>query len=345
MAFFKGSGHDYYIIPELERKIERLVEKIEGAAASIHVHRPKTRRRQFVFLQKMGETLLGIWKAPMVPPLRMPKLRLQTFGTSFSRIELPQFSGHDWAKKFWGLSKNAIRISLFSLFFFAIGFFAINGEAYSKIMKAWLIQYEPFAASTIEETKKEVTPVAIQKDPVQPILRMESSVNQKNLLKESSEPTMRLKVLPPDSRLIIPRLNKNVPIVFSDPEKLISADWESLEKTFQDDLKNGVIHYPGTAEPGEKGNVFITGHSSYYPWDDGRYKDVFVLLHTLKPGDEILVQHEGKEYRYKIEETKNVKNNDVSVLDQNGQTKTITLMTCSPVGTNIRRLVVVGAQL
>ena len=116
-----------------------------------------------------------------------------------------------------------------------------------------------------------------------------------------------------------------------------------MEQTFQNDLKEGVVHYPGTANPGEPGNVFITGHSSYYLWDTGRYKDVFARLNQLKPGDDIVLYYNQKKYHYVVRERKEVQNDDISVLDQ-GTEKILTLMTCSPVGTNFRRLVVVATE-
>jgi LPXTG-site transpeptidase (sortase) family protein len=246
--------------------------------------------------------------------------------------------------------KHRARVSVFSLFLFSIGFFAVNAESYTQIVKAWWgqsqesLQANLLSSDPVVEEVEDPLPLVSSDLPVQPPIVSESVLPGTETLSKT-DPSIHLSVLPPDTRLIIPKLNKNVPVIFSDPQKLLNAQWESLEKTFQEDLKRGVIHYPGTAEPGEKGNVFITGHSSYYLWDDGRYKDVFALLHTVKVGDEIQVQHKNETHTYKVEEVKQVKNKDVSVLAQSGDEKQLTLMTCTPVGTNIRRLVVIAKEV
>ena len=80
------------------------------------------------------------------------------------------------------------------------------------------------------------------------------------------------------------------------------------------ELENGIVRYPGSAKPGEKGNAFIFGHSSNFPWLDGDYKDVFARLHTLALGDEVIVYYGQKKYTYKITKKQVVKPGDVSVL-------------------------------
>jgi len=140
--------------------------------------------------------------------------------------------------------------------------------------------------------------------------------------------------IPQDSRLIIPQINVDVPVVYSQ-----NADNASL----MEELKRGVIHYPGTAYPGEVGNVFITGHSSYYWWSGGQYNQVFANLDKLKNGDLIYLYQEGQEYLYQVFDRLVVKPNQVSILAPTAFPQ-LTLMTCTPLGTNLRRLVV-KAQL
>ncbi|NJP03742.1 class E sortase [Candidatus Gracilibacteria bacterium] len=94
--------------------------------------------------------------------------------------------------------------------------------------------------------------------------------------------------------------------------------------------------------PGQPGNFFLTGHSSYYAWDNGRYKDVFALLHELKAGDIVDVYWEGKKYEYKLRESKVIPPTETSVLKQPTDRSIITLMTCTPVGTNKNRLIWIG---
>jgi len=114
------------------------------------------------------------------------------------------------------------------------------------------------------------------------------------------------------------------------------------ETAYQAALKKGVVHYPGTAKPGEPGNCYIFGHSSDYAWADSPFRAVFALLTEIKTGDEIKVSDsEGRLFRYRVTGTKVVSPKDMSVLDQQGYKKRLlTLQTSYPLGTALRRYVV-----
>lgn len=161
---------------------------------------------------------------------------------------------------------------------------------------------------------------------------------------ENSIPPLALEVYPPDMRIVIPRINKNVPVVGVRNENLIARRWEQLESDIQGALRSGVVHYPGTALPGENGNVVLTGHSSYYTWDPGRFKDVFALLHGVNIGDKVVVFFNQKKYIYQIVEKKVVLPEQVDVLGPTNSEQ-ITLITCTPIGTNIKRLILIGSLI
>jgi LPXTG-site transpeptidase (sortase) family protein len=148
-------------------------------------------------------------------------------------------------------------------------------------------------------------------------------------------------VMPPDNRISIPRIGKNVPLVTVPTHR----HWKQLEKNIQDGLKGGVVVHPVSRKPGIKGNFFVTGHSSYYAWDKGRFKDVFALLHEVEIGDLIEIFWEGEKYTYEVREEKVVPPTETSVLNQPKDKSILTLMTCTPVGTNKNRLVLVGKLL
>lgn len=150
---------------------------------------------------------------------------------------------------------------------------------------------------------------------------------------------------PPDNRILIPRLNLNVPLVSPPITSLLRQDWTAVETDIQDSLQYGVIHYPGTARPGQAGNFFVTGHSSYYPWAPGKYKTVFARLSELNPGDEYWVYYKGDKHRYIVTAKKEVMPADITVLDQPEDQRIATLMTCTPVGTTLRRLVVIAQEV
>lgn len=132
--------------------------------------------------------------------------------------------------------------------------------------------------------------------------------------------------------LYIPKIKVSAPIVWDVPDN------EVLNK-----LKNGVVHYSSTAKPGEMGNVFLIGHSSGFFWQ-GNYTQVFTLLDKLVVGDRIYIKNRDKEYTYQVANIITVKPNQTEVLNSSDK-PILSLMTCVPVGTNLKRLVVQADQI
>ncbi|MGB9911434.1 MAG: sortase [Microgenomates group bacterium] len=117
-----------------------------------------------------------------------------------------------------------------------------------------------------------------------------------------------------------------------------------------EDLSQSLIQYPGTALPGEYGNVVIFGHSVLPQFFNPKnYKTIFSTLPTLKKGDVIILDFDGIRYFYEVFELVEVSPEDVSVLEQTYDGEYLSLITCVPPGTYLRRLVVkaklVPAQL
>lgn len=145
-------------------------------------------------------------------------------------------------------------------------------------------------------------------------------------------PQIGQKVITKDNKIVIPKINVDAPIVFP-----TLAD----NKTILEAIKNGVAHYPGTALPGRAGNAFFTGHSSYYWWSGGQYNRIFTLLDKLRANDLVYIYYEGNEYVYKIKDSIVVLPSQTEVLNPTAGA-TVSLMTCTPVGTNLKRLIVRG---
>lgn len=142
----------------------------------------------------------------------------------------------------------------------------------------------------------------------------------------------------PDPIIIIPKINVELPVIYTVP----TIDQNQIENNLED----GVVHYPTTAYPGQLGNGAIFGHSSNNILNPGKYKFAFVLLHDLQPGDTFTLDYQGKAYVYEIFKREIVPPTDVSVLDNiANHPATFTLITCDPPGTSINRLVVVGDQI
>lgn len=142
-----------------------------------------------------------------------------------------------------------------------------------------------------------------------------------------------------ESKLIIPKINLEAPIV---PD--VSGNTEDV---FQQALEDGIVHYPGTPKPGEKGNSVVFGHSSANLFNPGKHKYVFVRLHQLSVGDTYAINYGGVQYVYKIISREVVKPTQVDVLyrQPEGKTAVTTLITCDPPGTSNNRLIIVGEQI
>ena len=111
------------------------------------------------------------------------------------------------------------------------------------------------------------------------------------------------------------------------------------------DLKKSLIQYPQTALPGQLGNTVVFGHSVLPQFFSPKnYLTIFSTLYKLKQGDEIILQYDQSVYKYVIEEMFEVKPTNLSVLEQRFDNKSLTLITCSPPGTYLRRLII-KAQL
>ncbi|HCX27812.1 MAG TPA: hypothetical protein DHI91_01590 [Candidatus Portnoybacteria bacterium] len=105
-------------------------------------------------------------------------------------------------------------------------------------------------------------------------------------------------------------------------------------------LNQGVIIYPGSALPGQAGEVFLSGHSSVYPWVKTEYGQVFALLDKLETGDVVSLIYDRYQYDYQItgKQILSPKDTRITMTSQ----PALTLMTCWPIGTSAKRLVVHG---
>jgi sortase A len=142
----------------------------------------------------------------------------------------------------------------------------------------------------------------------------------------------------PEPKVIIPKINAELPVIFDQT----SIDEAAIQKS----LESGVVHYSTTSMPGENGNGAIFGHSSNNILNRGEYKFAFVLLHRMEVGDTFIVQKDSKRYVYKVINKTVVKPTEVGILNETyGKQATFSLITCDPPGTSTNRLVVTGEQI
>jgi sortase A len=103
-------------------------------------------------------------------------------------------------------------------------------------------------------------------------------------------------------------------------------DWEQLKK--------GAGHHIGSANPGERGNCFISGHNDIYG-------EIFRYLPDVQVGDEITVYAGEQPYRYTVRATRVVEPDDVSVMYPTSA-PILTLLTCYPYMIDTQRFVVIA---
>jgi len=132
--------------------------------------------------------------------------------------------------------------------------------------------------------------------------------------------------------LYINKISLAVPIV-------ANVDGEN-KYTYNKALLSGVAHYKNTALPGKGSNIFIFGHSS--TWNgEGQYAEAFARLNDLNKDDQAIVYYQNKEFKYKVSKKEVVDADELSYLEPT-KFEQLTLMTCWPLGSNLKRLVVIA---
>ncbi len=153
---------------------------------------------------------------------------------------------------------------------------------------------------------------------------------------EAVDPTVS-QTVSADPRLIIPKLNVDVPVHFGiQLSEVMSA------------MNSGVAHYRiagANAYPGEVGNTVITGHSAGDVYSSNQYKYIFSGLERLEDGDLIYINYNSVRYTYQVTKKEVVEPTDVAALVVQTEKPILTLVTCTPLGTSRYRLLVTAEQV
>lgn len=137
--------------------------------------------------------------------------------------------------------------------------------------------------------------------------------------------------------IVIEKIGVNAPVIADVDSGDYNSYWAAMAR--------GAAHAAGTAYPGAKGgennNVFIFAHSTIDILDYvKRYNAIFIHLNKLVKGDRIVTFYKGHRYDYEVTENKVVESNDVRYLTDPSKESILTLQTCDPPGTQLRRLIV-----
>jgi sortase A len=101
-------------------------------------------------------------------------------------------------------------------------------------------------------------------------------------------------------------------------------DWEQLKK--------GVGHHLGTANPGERGNLVLSAHNDIFG-------EIFRNLYKLEPGDDVVVYAGQQQYHYKVTDTRYIAPSQVEVMLPTSD-PTLTLISCWPYLVDTQRIAV-----
>lgn len=151
-------------------------------------------------------------------------------------------------------------------------------------------------------------------------------------------------VLPPTDRLIVSKINLDVPLIDS---KYKNRD-DFTQWNFDEELENGVVKYPTTPQPWFDWNTLLFGHTSQEWREKNSYWTVFSRLPELELWDEIKVIWKWKLYEYKVLEKIIVVPNNVNNQYQKYQKiweDHITLMWCYPLGRTDKRMMVTAKRV
>jgi sortase A len=152
------------------------------------------------------------------------------------------------------------------------------------------------------------------------------------------DPTTSVAVSP-EPKLIIPKINVDVPVNYD-----TTPDYDAQMKA----MENGVAWFGiagASSKPGQVGNTVISGHSSNDVIDSGSYKFIFARLDHLSVGDTIYANYNGTRYTYSITRKEIVKPSEVGKLIYPTDKPILTLITCTPLGTSLNRLLVTAEQV
>jgi sortase A len=117
----------------------------------------------------------------------------------------------------------------------------------------------------------------------------------------------------------------------------IGVDEYVVEGTDLESLRKGPGHYPETPLPGERGTTAIAGHRT-------TYGAPFRNIDELDRGDRIVVDMPDGRFIYRVEESRIVDDQDLSVLDPVGYRR-LMLSACHPLYSAAQRIIVYARQV
>ncbi len=190
---------------------------------------------------------------------------------------------------------------------------------------------------SVAEKKIELENILAQYDWIDTLKKQTTDTLQESLEVKMKNYSFDFNTVPPTDRLIIWKINLDVPIVNSQYKK----ESDFTQWNFDAELENGVVKYPTTPEPGKVWNTLIFGHTSQEWREKNPYWTVFSKIPNLEIWDEITVIRWWNLYKYKIIEKTIVTPKNVDTQYKKYQNwDFITLMGCYPIWRTDKRMMI-----
>lgn len=199
------------------------------------------------------------------------------------------------------------------LFFFLISFLIFNWPKISWIFHpGYVLRTISFYLSEKKEVEREIE--EIKKEPEKIQEKEPEKVQEEIYEKEDSIEIEKIKI--------------SAPIILVEEEEKVK---EALDR--------GVVLWPQSSLPGQKGKVIILGHSAPPNWPKIKYDWVFSNLNLLEKGDEIVIYFQKRKYTYLVEE-KIFLNRGQELPETDPEKSVLFLISCWPPGKDFRRIAV-----
>lgn len=147
------------------------------------------------------------------------------------------------------------------------------------------------------------------------------------------EPAAPVRAIELPTKLVIPRIDIDVPVLNPDTTNVAALDAE---------LAKGIVRYTRSSQLNEDGNMFIFGHSSHLPVVKNRMFKALNGIEDLVRGDTILITGKsGEVHEYQVTSVKKTDANDELIdLSVHTGVRKLTLSTCDSFGKKSSRFVV-----
>jgi len=113
---------------------------------------------------------------------------------------------------------------------------------------------------------------------------------------------------------------------------VINVDAPIVQGDGWEQLKKGIGQHAGTPNPGENGNIVLSGHNDIFG-------EIFRDLDRLEPGDAVILFTSRRTYTYTIQQTRIVEPGQVEVMAPSRE-PTLTLISCYPYMVDKQRIAV-----